>query len=50
MKNAGPNKVFFPQDRIDELAAFLLAVLFHGGHFTVENGPDFGYTVEVMKK
>ena len=47
MTNAGKNKIFFAQDRIEELAAFLHALIFNGGSFTVENGPDLGWTVEI---
>lgn len=48
MKNAGEKKIFFDQDRIEDLARFLVALKFCGGNFVVENGPDFGWTVTIL--
>jgi hypothetical protein len=47
MKDAGENNIYFEQDRIEELARFLHAIIFNGGNFTVENGPNFGWTVKI---
>lgn len=49
MQNAGINRVFFDQDRLEEMAAFLVSIIFNGGKYVVENGPNAGWTVEIIK-
>lgn len=42
------NKIFFSRERIEELARFLVALRFNGGKFTIKDGPNFGWTVEII--
>ena len=41
------NCIYFSQDRIKEMAEFLMAIRFNGGSFEVIEGPDFGWYVHI---
>ena len=41
------NCVYFSQDRLNEMAAFCVAVRFNGGDFAVVEGPGYGWYVHI---